>query len=616
MRSGFLVLRLTAKFCLQALAWWGLVIKKNCKREKQDYDKTREKKMLRRFCKSNLTQLILFLVVFGATSVHYKFEVLWDWANYHFYNPWAFLNDRWGYDIVPAGINSFFNPLPDIPLYLMVEAWNECPDLIIFVQGFWAGAVAFVFYKIIRLFFSENNWKDYGLSALAFGFGITSWPFFMQIGTSTNEMMVSLFVLVSWWLILRETKINSDTKLRGNIFFTAGFLLGAAMGLKLTAVTYCISSGAALILCYRFLHPFPKILGLFVLGGVLGFFVADGFWMWRLYESFDNPFFPLLNNIFQSEYYDLSSFRDKNYLPKNLWEYLFQPVYMAALKLKTEGEFMIVDYRNLLLYVLAIIFLIYFLMRQIKTSLREIKISRITVLLLVLCGSSYLSWLMLFSILRYYIPVSLISGIIFVKAGIFLCQTKKIFFQAISISLSIIVSYILLTTVSYSDHWDRRDLLNTTFSIFNKVWPELEEDAIYLEKYGDFKKFTEMEEVVLPEGTILQMYEMPSGGVLPLLNKKTNVRGILMELNGFNHEGKIFREGKWQDIKETILSEYKGKKAILVALGVRKISRINNYRQYAKQNNLECHWLINNVMNWVLCVPKEDVKSIFRWRYQ
>lgn len=567
--------------------------------------------MLRRFCKSNLTQLILFLVVFGAISMHYKFEVLWDWANYHFYNPWAFLNDRWGYDVVPAGINTFFNPLIDLPLYLMVEAWNECPDLIIFVQGFWAGAVAFVFYKIVRLFFSENNWKEYALSILAFAFGVTSWPFFMQIGTSTNEMTTSLFVLVSWWLILREIKINPNTKLRGNIFLTAGFLLGAAMGLKLTAVTYCISSGAALILCYRFLRPFSKILGLFVLGGILGFLLTGGFWMWRLYESFGNPLFPFLNNIFRSEYFELRSYRDESFLATNIWGYIFQPFYTNS-KVKAEGGLLIADYRNLLLYVLAVGFGIYYLLRRKFIN----KPTAQMVFLLVLCFCSYVSWLLLFSILRYYIPISLISGIVFVKAGIVLYPKRENIMQGVIISLMIIASYILLTTLHYSDSWDKRLSGSGLFSMYEDVWPELKEDKRYIENYGDFKKFVEMEDVKLPQGTLLQMYEMPIGAALPLLNKGGDVRGILIDTNGFNHEGPIFRQGKWAEIKEKIFADKAQPTSMLVSLEKNKIRYIEYYRQYAKQNNWECHWLINNVMNWVLCVPKEDVKSVFRWRYQ
>ena len=572
--------------------------------------------MLRRFCKSNLTQLILFLVVFGAISVHYKFEVLWDWANYHFYNPWAFLNDRWGYDVVPAGINSFFNPLIDLPLYLMFEAWNEHPGVIVFVQGFWAGAVAFVFYKIIRLFFSENSWKDYGLSGLAFVFGITSWPFFIQIGTSTNEMSVSLLVLISWWLILREIKNNSTMMLHGRVFLIAGFLLGSAAGLKLTAITYCISSGAALILCYRLLRPFSKVLGLFVLGGLLGFLLTNGFWMWRLYESFGNPFFPLFNNIFQSEYFDLRSFRDETYLPKSILAYIFQPFYAASLNLKAEGGVMIADYRNLLLYILFVCYLIYCITSLCRKKYKLKAPSRLMTVFLALCVCSYISWLLLFSILRYYIPISLVSGIVFVKVGMAIYPPKGNIRQSVIISLMIVVSYILLSTLHYSGGWDRRDMVNQTFSIFEKLWPELQEDKKYIKKYGRFQKFAEMEDISLPKDTILQMYELPVAGALPLFNKHTNVQGMLMETNGFNHEGKVFRHGKWQEIKQNYLTKDDRPRVMLVSLELGKISRIRKYRQYAKQDDLECHWLINNVMNWVLCVPKEDVKSVFRWRYQ
>ena len=569
--------------------------------------------MLRRFCKSNLTQLILFLVVFGAISVYFRFEVLWDWANYHFYNPWAFLNERWNYDIAPAGINTFFNPLIDIPLYLMVDGWNDYPDLIMFIQGFWAGAVAFVFYKIIRLFFSENKWKDHSLSVLVLAFGITSWPFFSQIGTCTNEMSISLLVMISWWLILNEIKKSSTMVLRGRVFLLAGFLLGAAAGLKLTAVTYCVASGATLILCYRFLRPFPKLLGLFVLGGLIGFLLTNGFWMWRLYKSFGNPFFPLFNNIFKSEYYDLTSFRDESYLPPDFLGYIFYPFYILFSKFKTESEFFIIDYRNILLYSLFIGWLIYSLIRRHKKDYKQKQISRLMTILCFLSGCSYVTWLLLFSISRYYIPVSLICGIIFVKAGVALYPKRGIMRQSVFLSLIIIVSYILLTTPYYSSHWDQRLEKSQNFSMYENMYLELKEDNEYREKYGEFTKFVEMEDIKLPEGTLLQMYEMPVGGILPLLNQSTNVRGILMDTNGFNHEGKVFRQGKWMEKKKEIFKEKYTPQALLFSFNIKYM---RYYHNYAKQEGLECHKLINNMMNWVLCVPKDKVKSVFRWRYQ
>ena len=570
--------------------------------------------MLKRFCKSNLTQLLLFLVVFGAISVHYKFEVLWDWANYHFYNPWAFFNDRWGYDIAPAGINTFFNPLADIPLYLMVKVWNDFPDLIIFVQGFWAGAVAFVSLKIIRLFFSENNWKDYSLSTLALAFGVTSWPFFIQIGTSTNEMAVSLLVLISWWLILREIKNNANMMLRGRVFLIAGFLLGSAAGLKLTAVTYCISSGVALILCYRLLRPFPKLLGLFVLGGLLGFLLTNGFWMWRLYESFGNPFFPFLNNVFKSEYFEPINYRDETFLPTHIWEYIFYPFYTAFLKIPMDGNFIIAEYRNLFLFMSGGygLFLILFKKRQ------QHNYENADIYLWMLCLLNYVIWLSLFSILRYSVPLMLISGIIFVQVGISIYSNKKGIRYIISTSMVIIFGFILLSTPYYSDGWGEREVDVETFSVFSSVWSELQEDKEYLIKYKEKEadKFVVMEDIVLPEGTLLKMYDLPLGGALPLLNRESNVRGILIKTSGFNYEEKFLSQDKWLKKKEEIFSDKNKPLAMLVSLEAKRIYLINTYREYAKQNNLECHWLINNVMNWVLCVPKEDIKSVFRWRYQ
>ncbi len=64
---------------------------------------------------------------------------MWDFANYHYYNPWAFLNGRVGYDIAPAGLNTYFNPLMDIPLYLMIQYFNDSPNIIYAFQGLYFG---------------------------------------------------------------------------------------------------------------------------------------------------------------------------------------------------------------------------------------------------------------------------------------------------------------------------------------------------------------------------------------------------------------------------------------------------------------------------------------------
>lgn len=44
-----------------------------------------------------------------------------------------------------------------------------------------------------------------------------------------------------------------------------------------------------------------------------------------MWDKFQNPFFPFLNGIFQSEYFPAENFRDDTFLPKSIWEYIFYP---------------------------------------------------------------------------------------------------------------------------------------------------------------------------------------------------------------------------------------------------------------------------------------------------
>lgn len=41
-------------------------------------------------------------------------DINWDVQNYHYYNAWAHLHDRYSIDLAPAGMQSFFNPLFDL----------------------------------------------------------------------------------------------------------------------------------------------------------------------------------------------------------------------------------------------------------------------------------------------------------------------------------------------------------------------------------------------------------------------------------------------------------------------------------------------------------------------
>ena len=62
----------------------------------------------------------LLSLAFGAYYAgHVGQDTNWDWANYHDYDVLALLNMRGAIDVAPAGIQSFLNPIPYVPFYLL-----------------------------------------------------------------------------------------------------------------------------------------------------------------------------------------------------------------------------------------------------------------------------------------------------------------------------------------------------------------------------------------------------------------------------------------------------------------------------------------------------------------
>ncbi len=555
----------------------------------------------------NTLLLLLFLLAGGIASSCLNFELQWDWANYHYYNAWAFFYNRWMYDLMPAGINTFFNPLPDIPLYLMTKYWNNFPTLILFMQGLWSGAAAFVFCKIVFLFFDVGSWKGRLQALIALLIGVTSWAYASQIGTSTNEMPLALLVLSSWWLLLREVK--SEKNLRPAVTFGVGLMLGAAAGLKYTAVIYCISTGLSLLCWYRYFGC--KAICWLICGGIAGFLLTNGFWMWRLWNTFGNPVFPLFNNVFKSEYFDFRNFYDKLYYPKTILEYVFYPLYLAADKVKIDTVDVFIEYRHLLMFVIASVYAVYYV--KAKCFRKKMSVFCLNYMLWTLCFVTYLVWLTLFAIQRYYIANAMLYSVIIVQAATYIYPKKSVF-EILYLSLLVILFWILFSTPYYSDLSDKRSKNIVDFNGYIGLWPELKTDDKYFTDYDWKRRFVDMEDIELPQETVLKLYGMPNAGALPMFNRRSNVRGVLIETGGFDNEGEVLTRGKWLELKQNAVSNSKIP-ALLFPMNLKLIPFIKYYRSYAKSNHLECHRLVNNIYPWILCVPPEQVKSVFKDRY-
>src|SRR5215471_8059124 len=61
----------------------------------------------------------LFVVALGK-------DTSWDFRNYHWYIPYAFLDGRMGFDVAVAHQATYYNPLLDVPFYFLAtrtHAW-------------------------------------------------------------------------------------------------------------------------------------------------------------------------------------------------------------------------------------------------------------------------------------------------------------------------------------------------------------------------------------------------------------------------------------------------------------------------------------------------------------
>lgn len=93
--------------------------------------------------------LLACLAIGAALSIHMGQDASWDLRNYHLYNAWAWLNGREKTDVAAAGLQSFFNPILDVPYYfLMAGPLEHAPRWLAATQGLWYGLLVFFVYRI------------------------------------------------------------------------------------------------------------------------------------------------------------------------------------------------------------------------------------------------------------------------------------------------------------------------------------------------------------------------------------------------------------------------------------------------------------------------------------
>lgn len=518
---------------------------------------------------------VLLLCLFFGFQIAYlnRFDYNWDFLNYHFYNSWAFLNDRLNYDVVPSSVNTFFNPLLDLPLFFLIEHFNDFPSFIYGIQGLWFGILLFVFIKLSRLLFYQNTKQDYAKILLAAVLASTGQATFFQIGSCTNEiplaaLSITVFYFLTKWLLNPELQTVKK-------FLLIGIFFGIGLGMKPTVITYCIASGLSLIILHRRLsHPVLFIFVYFC-GGVFGYLISNGYFMIRYWDLYQNPFFPFLNGIFKSEWFDDFNYSDARFRP-TAENFLYYP-FLWFKNPQVISEIFYYDYRFPVFY-------LFLLLMSFKAKVLKHVDTRWQMYWAFML-SGFVVWYFLFCILRYavvlemlmVIPFSAITVEIFTKLN-----DKKIIPVILKCSFFGILCGIFLMTPRISVPWDRS---------FGNRYVNIEVPA------------------ELPEKFLLKLYGFPTAGIIPVWAQEHTFRALgYRHLNAILMKGSDFVERRqFRAMRDEI--EQQNTDPVIIVHRVPLGKNGEKILQGVDLSGFTCRFLENNFDTLLnVCLPKETEK--------
>lgn len=338
----------------------------------------------------------------GDLSLFLGMDRTWDVLNYHIYNPYALLNNRLLTDIMPAGIQSYFNPLLDLPYYFGINYLNDYPAVVTFLLGFSYALLLFMVYKISDFIFQNNEKKVfYSIISVIIASGLHETV--RLIGWLSHDLFVGDLALISVYLLLKSLD-NKDNKLK---IILAGFVIGSAAGLKLTAMIYTIPLVITFVLFHkRFYNPFKSFM--LLIGGILfGFLLFDGFWMYKMYKYSGNPFFPYFDWLFHSDMINVQNIYSVDFgkwKPTGFFNAVFH-VFTAHITQYTKVS------KLLWLLFFANLFMEPFIKKENFDKFFNVKSVHLKFLWIFILFS-YIFWLYTFTVIRYFTVILCLVGVI------------------------------------------------------------------------------------------------------------------------------------------------------------------------------------------------------------
>jgi hypothetical protein len=398
-----------------------------------------------------------WLVALGLVSICGLLSVLlgpddyWDLRYYHLYAPWAYLHGRYLYDVGPAQAQGFFNPVADFLFYgLTSSVLNETPRIVAFTMGAMHGLNA-VLVAAIAVYVLRPRERPVGvaLTVAAALIGVSGAGFISLLGTATNDLVNSIFVLGALLGLLVVAEPAGERPAWSG-FALSGLSAGVGLGLKYTAAVYVPGLAVIAVLAAVRRRSAAGLLA-FALCAALGLLAVAGHHLLTLWRDFGNPLFPMLNNVFQSPYFEPVSLRDSQFVPCDAWQLLTYPFYWVKTNIYVVTERPFRDWRGPMAYLAIAAVLLIGILRRVRDEPRERAGGETCGLSLVLVFViiSYFAWALAFGNYRYGVTLEMLTGVVVMGALIMLIRGPRL-----RIGLALALLTIAAATTVYPD-WGR-----------------------------------------------------------------------------------------------------------------------------------------------------------------
>lgn len=350
-------------------------------------------------------KIFFFLVpiFFGAWSYLLGQDRNADLINYHLYNAFAFLNNK-HYDFAVAGLQSFFNPLIDLPYYFLITHFSG--EIVSLLMGFENGLIFILIYMIGKECLIESKNKTNYLLFLAFA-GCLTPNFLANLGNSMGDNLIAPLNLLALFLSIKS--IN-DKSLKIIPIIFSGLIIGLTSGLKLTNASFALAIFLSILLIQK-----PKKISdlksiiVFAIASAIGLAITGGFWYLKLFDEYQNPIFPLFNNLFPNPYFEDNPFLKGNvtkfFGPNNFIEFIFWP-FISSIDYHRFGRGLIHFINWPIIYIL--IFYTFFLKNKLQNNFKNPKSYYIVYFTLL----SYIINFTIFKIQRYSVTAEVLTPLV------------------------------------------------------------------------------------------------------------------------------------------------------------------------------------------------------------